>query len=101
MALGFLHQSWRCSRYFPGGSPLETHCGYSGCPPPSFLGFRLRRDTSRPFPQMADRAKKMSGDAAQPMLDLQHRWVVALVEADTRALDTILVDSYVDTDEGG
>jgi hypothetical protein len=50
---------------------------------------------------MADRAKKMSGDAAQPMLDLQHRWVVALVEADTRALDTILVDSYVDTDEGG
>ena len=35
------------------------------------------------------------------MLDLQHRWVVALVEADTRALDTILVDSYVDTDEGG
>jgi hypothetical protein len=50
---------------------------------------------------MADRAKIMSGDAAQPMLDLQHRWVVALVEADTRALDTILVDSYVDTDEGG
>jgi hypothetical protein len=50
---------------------------------------------------MADRAKKMSGDAAQPMLDLQHRWVVALVEADTRALDTILVDSYVETDEGG
>jgi hypothetical protein len=50
---------------------------------------------------MADRAKKMSGDAAQPMLDLQHRWVVALVEADTRALDTILVDSYVDTDESG
>jgi hypothetical protein len=43
----------------------------------------------------------MSGDAAQPMLDLQHRWVVALVEADTRALDTILVDSYVDTDESG
>ncbi len=35
------------------------------------------------------------------MLDLQHRWVAALVEADTRALDTILVDLYVDTDESG
>lgn len=40
-------------------------------------------------------------NAAQPMLDLQHRWVAALVEADTRALDTILVDLYVDTDESG
>jgi hypothetical protein len=50
---------------------------------------------------MTHQEKELSGDAAQPMLDLQHRWVVALVEADTRALDTILVDSYVDTDEGG
>jgi Domain of unknown function (DUF4440) len=50
---------------------------------------------------MTHQEKELSGDAAQPMLDLQHRWVVALVEADTRALDTILVDSYVDTDESG
>jgi Domain of unknown function (DUF4440) len=50
---------------------------------------------------MTHQEKELSGNAAQPMLDLQHRWVVALVEADTRALDTILVDSYVDTDEGG
>jgi hypothetical protein len=35
------------------------------------------------------------------ILDLQHRWVEALVKADTAALDAILVDSYVDTDEGG
>ena len=35
------------------------------------------------------------------MLDLQHRWVEALVKADTAALDAILVESYVDTDEGG
>jgi uncharacterized protein DUF4440 len=43
----------------------------------------------------------VSEDAAQPMLDLQHRWVEALVKADAAALDTILVDSYVDTDESG
>jgi hypothetical protein len=35
------------------------------------------------------------------MLDLQHRWVAALVKAEVRILDTILVDSYVDTDESG
>ena len=50
---------------------------------------------------MTGRGKERSGDAAQPMLDLQHRWVEALVKADTAALDTILLDSYVDTDESG
>jgi ketosteroid isomerase-like protein len=39
--------------------------------------------------------------AAQPILDLQHRWVEALMKADTAALDTILVHTYVDTDESG
>jgi Domain of unknown function (DUF4440) len=50
---------------------------------------------------MTRRGKELSGDAAQPILDLQHRWVEALVKADTEALDAILVDSYVDTDESG
>ena len=50
---------------------------------------------------MAHQEKELSGDAAQPMLDLQHRWVAALVKADTVALDTILLDSYADTDESG
>jgi len=45
--------------------------------------------------------KEIPGDAAQPMLDLQHRWVAALVKADIEALDAILVDSYADTDESG
>ena len=35
------------------------------------------------------------------MLDLQQRWVAASVKADMRTLDTILVDSYADTDESG
>src|SRR4030088_1238833 len=46
---------------------------------------------------MAHPAKKVSGN----VLELQHRWVEALVKADTAALDAILVESYVDTDEGG
>src|ERR1700676_962211 len=50
---------------------------------------------------MAGRAKKVSEHPVQPILDLQHRWVEALVKADTAALETILPDSYVDTDESG
>jgi ketosteroid isomerase-like protein len=42
-----------------------------------------------------------SGDPAQPILDFQHRWVEALLNADTAARDAILVDAYVDTDESG
>jgi ketosteroid isomerase-like protein len=48
-----------------------------------------------------DQERELSGDAAQPMLDLQHRWVAALVNSDIEALDAILVDSYADTDESG
>jgi len=50
---------------------------------------------------MSRRGKELSGDAARPMLDLQHRWVEALVKADIATLDDILADSYVDTDESG
>ena len=50
---------------------------------------------------MTHQESELSGDAAQPVLDLQHRWVAALVKADTAALDAVLVDSYVDTDESG
>ena len=50
---------------------------------------------------MTHRAKKVPEDAVQRILDVQHRWVEALVKADTAALDAILVDSYVDTDESG
>jgi hypothetical protein len=50
---------------------------------------------------MTERENERSADAMQPILDLQRRWVVALPKADTRALETILVDSYVDTDESG
>jgi hypothetical protein len=50
---------------------------------------------------MAGRAKRVSEHPVRPILDLQHRWAEALVKADTAALDAILVDSYVDTDESG
>ena len=50
---------------------------------------------------MTHRAKKVSDDPVQPVLDLQHRWVEALLKADTESLDAILEDTYVDTDESG
>jgi len=50
---------------------------------------------------MPDRGRNMRGDAVRPILEMQHRWVEALVNADTAALDALLVDSYVDTDESG
>jgi len=40
-------------------------------------------------------------DAAQALVDLENRWVEALVKADTTKLDAILVDTFVDTDEEG
>ena|SRR5438067_11249977 len=50
---------------------------------------------------MARRAPKASEGVLEAILDLQHRWVEALTNADTVALDAILVDSYVDTDDSG
>ena len=50
---------------------------------------------------MTHRAKKVSDDPVQPILDLQHRWVEALLKTDTEALEAILEDTYVDTDESG
>lgn len=50
---------------------------------------------------MADREAELYADAVQPILDLQRRWVEALINTDAAALETILVDTYVDTDESG
>jgi hypothetical protein len=33
--------------------------------------------------------------------DIESRWIAALMKADLVALDRLLVDSYVDTDEEG
>ncbi len=35
------------------------------------------------------------------LVDLENRWVDALVRGDTKTLDGILADTYVDTDEDG
>ena len=50
---------------------------------------------------MACHETERSTRKAQPLLELQRRWVAALLSADTGTLDTILVDSYVDTDDSG
>ena len=40
-------------------------------------------------------------DVSQGLQNLEHRWVEALVKADTRKLDDILGNRFVDTDEEG
>jgi hypothetical protein len=40
-------------------------------------------------------------DVSQVLLDLENRWVEALVKADTSKLDAILINTFVDTDEEG
>jgi ketosteroid isomerase-like protein len=37
--------------------------------------------------------------ATQALIDLENKWVDALVQSDAAALDSIFVDTYVDTDE--
>ena len=46
-------------------------------------------------------AGALSGDVAKVLTELENGWVEALVKADTAKLDAILVDTYIDTDEGG
>ena len=46
-------------------------------------------------------ARDQSKRTLQSILDLQRRWVEALIRADTGSLDAILEDTYVDTDESG
>src|ERR1700680_348034 len=41
------------------------------------------------------------GDGSQALVDLENRWVEALVKADISKLDAILADTFVDTDEEG
>jgi len=42
-------------------------------------------------------ARALSGDVAKVLMELENGWV----KADTAKLDAILVDTYIDTDEGG
>ena len=50
-------------------------------------------------PAQAQTNKVTSAEAA--LIDLENRWVAALVKADTTSLDAIFAATYVDTDEGG
>ena len=46
-------------------------------------------------------AQAQTEDVAKKLTELENSWVAALVKADTVTLDAILVDTYVDTEEGG
>jgi ketosteroid isomerase-like protein len=46
-----------------------------------------------------DRAGQASDAATQALINVENNWVSALVKAELAALDSILADTYVDTDE--
>ena len=46
-----------------------------------------------------DGVAKSKDGAAQALIELENRWVDALVKSDMAALDAIFDDTYVDTDE--
>jgi len=46
-----------------------------------------------------DRAGQGSDAATQAIINVENSWVDALVKADLAALESILADTYVDTDE--
>ncbi len=50
--------------------------------------------------QTPKRSQAQGTEAArQELISLENKWVDALVKSDTAALDSILVDTYMDTDE--
>jgi ketosteroid isomerase-like protein len=53
--------------------------------------------TSAQAPQKSQAQK--SDTATQALIALENKWVDALVKSDTAALDSVFVDTYVDTDE--
>ena len=46
-----------------------------------------------------NRAGQGSGAASQELIELENKWVKALVKSDTESLSSIFADTYVDTDE--
>ena len=50
---------------------------------------------------LAQAQNKKAASTESALVDLENRWVAALVKADTTALDAIFVDTYIDSDEGG
>jgi len=46
-----------------------------------------------------DPTGQASDAAMQAIISVENNWVDALVKSDTTALDSILADTYVDTDE--
>jgi ketosteroid isomerase-like protein len=50
-------------------------------------------------PGQAQNSGPLQGATTQAFINLENKWVDALVKADTATLDSILADTYVDTDE--
>src|SRR2546430_1098820 len=46
------------------------------------------------------RVQAQSGTVTKALIELENKWVDALVRADTARLDAIFAETYVDTEEG-
>jgi len=46
-----------------------------------------------------NQARQGSDTATRALIDLENKWVEALIKSDTTTLDSIFADTYVDTDE--
>jgi opacity protein-like surface antigen/ketosteroid isomerase-like protein len=63
------------------------------------FGNRERKIAAAPSPARSERTAQASNSAT--LIDLEHRWADALQKSDTATLESILDDTYVDTDEMG
>jgi hypothetical protein len=63
------------------------------------FGNRERKIAAAPSPARSERTAQASNSAT--LIDLEHRWADALQKSDTGTLESILDDTYVDTDEMG
>jgi len=63
------------------------------------FGSRERKVAAAPSPARSHETAQTSNSAT--LIDLEHRWADALQKSDTGTLESILDDTYVDTDEMG
>lgn len=67
----------------------------------SFAGLLLAVAFLTPVQTPKTRIAQATDATTQALIDLENKWVAALMKSDTAALDSIFADSYVDTDEHG
>jgi len=67
----------------------------------TFAGLLLAMAFLTPRQTPKTRPAQGTGATTQALMDLEKKWVGALMKSDAAALDSIFADTYVDTDEHG